>query len=105
MWSQATGIRRKGCAQEPGCCSLAQNSFWGRILAAISSSSDRDSYGGFGPLMLGFESLPANGIPAPQAKLGANPNVGASLAEPIQVGPGLETRLFRHHNPESPVNL
>lgn len=32
---------------------FAANNFWGRTLAAVSSSTDPSSYGGFGPFMPG----------------------------------------------------
>ena len=32
---------------------FAEENFWGRTLAAISSSTDPDSYAGFGPYMYG----------------------------------------------------
>lgn len=38
--------------------------FWGRTMAAISSSTDPSSYDGFGPFMPGFELIPYNDIPA-----------------------------------------
>lgn len=38
--------------------------FWGRTLAAISSSTDPSSYEGFGPYMPGFELVPYNDIPS-----------------------------------------
>ncbi|MGH0156084.1 UNVERIFIED_CONTAM: hypothetical protein FKN15_030647 [Acipenser sinensis] len=43
---------------------FANGNFWGRTLAAISSSSDPSSYDGFGPFMPGFEIIPYNDIPA-----------------------------------------
>lgn len=36
---------------------FAKNNFWGRTLAAISSSTDPSSYAGFGPYMPGFETV------------------------------------------------
>jgi ornithine--oxo-acid transaminase len=36
---------------------FAGNNFWGRTLAAISSSSDPTAYTGFGPYMPGFSSV------------------------------------------------
>ncbi|MGH0123898.1 UNVERIFIED_CONTAM: hypothetical protein FKN15_046751 [Acipenser sinensis] len=43
---------------------FANGNFWGRTLAAISSSSDPSSYDGFGPFMPGFEIILYNDIPA-----------------------------------------
>ncbi len=36
---------------------FAGNNFWGRTLAAISSSSDPTAYTGFGPYMPGFSNV------------------------------------------------
>mmetsp|Transcript_26917 Transcript_26917/g.75845 ORF Transcript_26917/g.75845 Transcript_26917/m.75845 type:complete len:445 (-) Transcript_26917:245-1579(-) len=63
---------------------FAKNNFWGRTLAAVSSSTDPSSYGGFGPLMPGFEVIPYNDIPALKAALEADPNIAAFMVEPIQ---------------------
>jgi len=35
---------------------FARNNFWGRTLAAVSSSTDPSSYGGYGPYMPGIEA-------------------------------------------------
>ena len=37
---------------------FAENNFWGRTMAAISSSTDPESYGNFGPFMPGFVTVP-----------------------------------------------
>ncbi|XP_076154830.1 ornithine aminotransferase, mitochondrial-like isoform X2 [Alosa pseudoharengus] len=57
--------------------------FWGRTMAAISSSSDPSSYDGFGPFMPGFELIPYNDIPALERAL-QDQNVAAFMVEPIQ---------------------
>ncbi|KAK5986050.1 hypothetical protein GCK32_006124 [Trichostrongylus colubriformis] len=43
---------------------FAENNFWGRSIAAISSSSDPESYGGFGPFVPLFERIPYNDLKA-----------------------------------------
>lgn len=43
---------------------FAEGNFWGRTLAAISSSTDPSSYEGFGPFMPGFEIVPYDDITA-----------------------------------------
>ena len=60
-----------------------QNNFWGRTLAAISSSTDPDSYNGFGPYMPGYDIVPYNDLEALEEKL-KNPNTAAFMVEPIQ---------------------
>eukprot|EP00920_Eleutheroschizon_duboscqi_P035858 GHVT01086787.1.p1 GENE.GHVT01086787.1~~GHVT01086787.1.p1 ORF type:complete len:371 (-),score=33.94 GHVT01086787.1:1493-2605(-) len=63
---------------------FASNNFWGRTLAAVSSSTDPDCYSNFGPYMPGFEIIPYNDVSALQEKLANNPNVAAFYVEPIQ---------------------
>ncbi|XP_076154829.1 ornithine aminotransferase, mitochondrial-like isoform X1 [Alosa pseudoharengus] len=62
---------------------FASGNFWGRTMAAISSSSDPSSYDGFGPFMPGFELIPYNDIPALERAL-QDQNVAAFMVEPIQ---------------------
>jgi ornithine--oxo-acid transaminase len=62
---------------------FAEGNFWGRTLAAISSSNDPSSYAGFGPYMPGFISVPYNDLTALEAVL-QNPNVAGFMFEPIQ---------------------
>ncbi|XP_054625543.1 ornithine aminotransferase, mitochondrial isoform X2 [Dunckerocampus dactyliophorus] len=62
---------------------FANGNFWGRTLAAISSSTDPSSYEGFGPYMPGFELVPFNDIPALEKAL-QDPHVAAFMVEPIQ---------------------
>jgi len=63
---------------------FVDGNFWGRTLAAISSSSDPSSYTGFGPFMPGFERIPYNDLQALEAKLAADPNIAGFMFEPIQ---------------------
>ncbi|XP_062858809.1 ornithine aminotransferase, mitochondrial [Trichomycterus rosablanca] len=62
---------------------FAEGNFWGRTMAAISSSTDPSSYDGFGPFMPGFELVPYNDIPALEKAL-QDPKVAAFMVEPIQ---------------------
>ena len=43
---------------------FANGNFWGRTIAAVSSSTDPDSYKGFGPYVPGFELIPYNNLSA-----------------------------------------
>jgi len=58
--------------------------FWGRTIAALSSSSDPDCYDDFGPYTPGFELIDYNSVPALEAALKADPNIGGVYFEPIQ---------------------
>ncbi|XP_074597418.1 ornithine aminotransferase precursor [Brevipalpus obovatus] len=64
---------------------FAQNNFWGRSLAAISSSTDPSSYAGFGPYMPNFDIIPYNDLTALDRHLTEHGHeVGAFMVEPIQ---------------------
>uniref|UniRef100_A0A672PWV5 Ornithine aminotransferase n=2 Tax=Sinocyclocheilus grahami TaxID=75366 RepID=A0A672PWV5_SINGR len=62
---------------------FAAGNFWGRTMAAISSSTDPSSYEGFGPFMPGFELVLYNDVAALEKAL-QDPNVAAFMVEPIQ---------------------
>ena len=62
---------------------FAEGNFWGRTLAAISSSTDPSSYKGFGPYMPGFGLVPYNDLAALETVL-QDPTVAAFMVEPIQ---------------------
>ncbi|MGB0524804.1 MAG: ornithine--oxo-acid transaminase [Flammeovirgaceae bacterium] len=62
---------------------FATGNFWGRTLAAISSSNDPDSFDGYGPYMPGFELVAYNNLEALETAL-ADPHVAGFMVEPIQ---------------------
>lgn len=62
---------------------FAEGNFWGRTMAAISSSTDPSSFAKFGPYMPGFELVPYNDLVALEEKL-KDKNVAAFMVEPIQ---------------------
>ncbi len=62
---------------------FAEGNFWGRTMAAISSSTDPSSYKDFGPYMPGFEIVPYNDLSALEKAL-QDKNVAAFMFEPIQ---------------------
>lgn len=74
---------KKGVAENQAKIIFAEGNFWGRTMAAISSSTDPSSYKGFGPFMPGFGLVPYNDIVALEAAL-KDPNVAAFMVEPIQ---------------------
>lgn len=64
---------------------FAKNNFWGRTMSAISSSNDKDAFGGFGPFMPGFESVPYNDAAALEALFEKEGDrIAAFMVEPIQ---------------------
>ena len=62
---------------------FVEGNFWGRTLAAISSSTDPSSRIGFGPFMTGYEIIPYNDLAALEQAL-QDPNVAGFMFEPIQ---------------------
>ena len=63
---------------------FATGNFWGRTLAAVSSSTDPSSYSGFGPFMPGFELVEYNDLKSLKDKLSSDANIVAFMVEPIQ---------------------
>lgn len=74
---------KKGVPENKAKIIFAEGNFWGRTLAAISSSTDPSSYHQFGPFMPGFELVPYNDTDALEKAL-QDPNVAAFMVEPIQ---------------------
>ena len=62
---------------------FANGNFWGRTLAAISSSDDPLSFKGFGPYMPGYDIIPYNDLQSLEDKL-KNHETAAFMIEPIQ---------------------
>ena len=58
------GYDVKGIPKNEARVIFANQNFWGRTLAAISSSNDPTAYGGFGPYMPGFSNIPFNDLKA-----------------------------------------
>ena len=77
------GYMKKGIPENQARIIFANGNFWGRTLAAISSSDDPLSYSGFGPYMPGYSLIPYNDLEALEAEL-TDPNVCAFMVEPIQ---------------------
>jgi len=74
---------QKGVPDNEAIIVFVEGNFWGRTLAAISSSNDPSSYAGFGPFMPGFVSVPYNDLVALEKAL-QHPNVAGFMFEPIQ---------------------
>ena len=77
------GYLKKGIEENKARIIFAKGNFWGRTLAAISSSDDPLSYEGFGPFMPGYDLIPYNDLNALEQEL-KDPNVAAFMVEPIQ---------------------
>lgn len=77
------GYRVKGIPENQAKIIVAEGNFWGRTLAAISSSTDPSSYSGFGPFLPGFIKIPYDDLVALETAL-QDPHVAGFMIEPIQ---------------------
>lgn len=77
------GYMKKNIPNDKARIIFAKGNFWGRTLAAISSSDDPLSYTGFGPYMPGYDLIPYNDLNALEREL-QDPYVCAFMVEPIQ---------------------
>ena len=77
------GYLKKGIEENKARIIFANGNFWGRTLAAISSSDDPSSYQGFGPYMPGYSLIPYNDLESLEREL-RDKNVAAFMVEPIQ---------------------
>ena len=77
------GYLKKGIPENKARIIFAKGNFWGRTLAAISSSDDPLSYKDFGPFMPGYDLIPYNDLIALEKEL-EDPTVAAFMVEPIQ---------------------
>ena len=60
-----------------------QNNFWGRTLAAVSSSTDPTAYSDYGPFLPGYVTVDYNDLESLEKEL-KDPNTAAFMVEPIQ---------------------
>tara|TARA_X000001036_G_scaffold394102_1_gene394199 strand:+ start:3260 stop:4513 length:1254 start_codon:yes stop_codon:yes gene_type:complete len=73
----------KGIKKNKAKILFVEGNFWGRTLAACSSSSDPDCYEDYGPFIPGFEIIPYNNLEALKIAL-QDENVAGLMLEPIQ---------------------
>lgn len=78
------GYTVKGIPENQAQMVFVDGNFWGRTLAAISSSNDPSSYVGFGPYMSGYLRIPYNDLGALENIFKENPNIAGFMFEPIQ---------------------
>lgn len=74
----------KGIPQGEAVTVYATGNFWGRTLAAISSSTDPSSTEDYGPFLPGYALVPYNDLAALEDLFKSNPNVAGFMVEPIQ---------------------
>ena len=77
------GYQVKGIASNEAKIIFCEGNFWGRTMAAISSSTDPSSYTDFGPYMPGFINVPYDDLTTLEALL-KDPAVAGFMFEPIQ---------------------
>jgi ornithine--oxo-acid transaminase len=77
------GYEVKGVSENNARIIFAAGNFWGRSIAAISSSKDENSRNGFGPFVPGFDLIPYNDLHQLE-EVCKNPDVVAFMVEPIQ---------------------
>jgi ornithine--oxo-acid transaminase len=77
------GYEVKGIPENQAKVIFVEGNFWGRSLAAVSSSTDPESYGNYGPFIPGFQIIPYDDLEALQTAL-QDPNVAAFMVEPVQ---------------------
>jgi len=82
--ARAWGYKNKFIQQNKAVILFAKNNFWGRSIAACSSSSSPLCYNNYGPYTPGFELIEYNNISALKEKLENNKNIVAYMLEPIQ---------------------
>lgn len=73
----------KGVPRNQAKIVFAKENFWGRTLAAVSSSTDPSSFEGYGPFMPGFQVVEYNNLAALEEAI-SDPNTAAFMVEPIQ---------------------
>jgi len=74
----------KGVPKNSAVMVFASGNFWGRTLAAISSSDDPDARQGFGPMLPGYVNVAYNDADALEEVFKSNPNIAGYMVEPIQ---------------------
>ena len=85
MW----GYKKKGVEYNKAVNLFCSNNFWGRTLAASSTSNDPLCYNHIGPLVNGFDVIPYNCIYSLKRAFKHNPNIVSFMIEPIQGEAGI----------------
>lgn len=89
------GYDVKGIPENKARIIFAGNNFWGRTLAAISSSCDPTAYKGFGPFIPGFSTVPYNNLKELEVEFEKDgEHIAAFMVEPIQGEAGGEYDYF-----------
>ncbi|KAK7011227.1 ornithine aminotransferase mitochondrial [Biomphalaria glabrata] len=81
--SRKWGYKVKKIPENKARIIFVEGNFWGRTLAAVSSSTDPSSFKEYGPFMPGFSVVPYDNVESLEKEL-QDPNVCAFMFEPIQ---------------------
>ena len=84
------GYKTKEIPQNKAEFIVARNNFWGRSIAACSSSTDPSCFTNFGPFVPGFHFIDFNNLHELQYVLKTRPNVVGFMVEPIQGEAGIQ---------------
>jgi len=84
------GYKTKGIEQNKAEIVVARNNFWGRSIAACSSSTDPSSFTNFGPFVPGFHFVDFNNLLELEEVLKTHPNIVGFMVEPIQGEAGIQ---------------
>ncbi|CAK0885863.1 unnamed protein product [Prorocentrum cordatum] len=84
------GYMKRGVAPNRAQIVFANDNFWGRSIAAVSTSTDPDCYEGFGPYAPGFIMVPFNDVHALEKAFAEDPNIVGVCYEPIQGEAGIK---------------
>jgi len=77
------GYKVKGIPTNQAKVITCEDNFWGRSIAAVSSSTDPTAYENYGPFVPGFTNIPYDNLERLEQEL-KDPNVCAFMTEPIQ---------------------
>ena len=83
------GYEKKNIPDNEAKILFASQNFWGRSIAALSSSSNPMCYEKFGPYTPNLSLIPYNCTKSLEESLSADPNISAFMVEPIQGEAGI----------------
>ena len=88
--ARSWGYQKKGIPEGRAKIIMAKNNFWGRSIAACSSSDEASCYENFGPFVPGFELVDYNNISdLERVVLPDAANIAAIMMEPVQGEAGI----------------
>ncbi len=87
--SRSWGYKKKNIPKDKAVILFAKNNFWGRTIAACSSSTDPTCYENFGPYTPGFKTIPYDNLEELENAFREDSNITAFMVEPIQGEAGI----------------